>query len=123
MLSAEPVCSCALSLNAHCTRDRGCSAHPVFPAPLSFLGEYFAQLGRIEPRDCGVVSRARIPVAHPSDAGKAVSNHASPRIVNPRLIRASYDGDPTPLPSRMANPMKIGTLLTAAIVSLSVVGG
>jgi hypothetical protein len=31
---------CAL-LCAHCTRDRGCSAHPVFPAPS--LGESFAQ--------------------------------------------------------------------------------
>jgi hypothetical protein len=30
--SAEPVCSCA-SLSTPCTRDRGCSAHPVFPAP------------------------------------------------------------------------------------------
>src|SRR6266702_8438128 len=28
---------CAFSC-AYCTRDRGCSAHPVFPAP-SFLGE------------------------------------------------------------------------------------
>ena len=31
---------CAL-LCAHCTRDRGCSAHPVFPAPS--LGESFSQ--------------------------------------------------------------------------------
>jgi hypothetical protein len=30
--SAEPVCSCAYSPNI-CTRDRGCSAHPAFPAP------------------------------------------------------------------------------------------
>ena len=27
-----PVCSCAHYLY-HCTRDRGCSAHPAFPAP------------------------------------------------------------------------------------------
>ena len=34
MLSAEPVCSCAfLAKCASCTWDRGCSAHPVFPAP------------------------------------------------------------------------------------------
>ncbi len=32
-VSAEPVCSCAFSFDAHCTRDRGCGAHPVFPAP------------------------------------------------------------------------------------------
>jgi len=30
--SAEPVCSCAPFLQ-FCTRDRGCSAHPAFPAP------------------------------------------------------------------------------------------
>ena len=30
--SAEPVCSCALFYFS-CTRDRGCSAHPAFPAP------------------------------------------------------------------------------------------
>ena len=34
--SAEPVCSCAFSLLRICTRDRGCSAHPVFPAPSVF---------------------------------------------------------------------------------------
>jgi hypothetical protein len=32
-VSAEPVCSCAFPFDAHCTRDRGCGAHPVFPAP------------------------------------------------------------------------------------------
>ena len=32
--SAEPVCSCAFFC-AFCTRDRGCSAHPAFPAPSS----------------------------------------------------------------------------------------
>ena len=32
MFSAEPVCSCAFC-TTHGTRDRGCSAHPVFPAP------------------------------------------------------------------------------------------
>src|SRR4030081_2612907 len=36
MFSAEPVCSCAFFACAFCTRDRGCSAHPVFPAPSDF---------------------------------------------------------------------------------------
>ena len=35
--SAGPVCSCAFSVSI-CTRDRGCSAHPAFPAP-SFFSE------------------------------------------------------------------------------------
>jgi len=44
-----PVCSCAFFC-AVCTRDRGCSAHPAFPAP-SFSGaRYFASPGRIPRR-------------------------------------------------------------------------
>jgi len=40
--SAEPVCSCAFF--AHfCTRDRGCSAHPAFPAPSDFKARNFTQ--------------------------------------------------------------------------------
>ena len=48
--SAEPVCSCAFCF-AYCTRDRGCSAHPVFPAPSDFRAKFPAQLGRTAPRD------------------------------------------------------------------------
>src|SRR5438445_13018823 len=33
-----------------CTRDRGCSAHPAFPAP-SFWGERFQRLGRFASRE------------------------------------------------------------------------
>ena len=43
--------------NNNCTRDRGCSAHPVFPAPSCFSrAEIHAKLGRIAPRDCGRTS-------------------------------------------------------------------
>src|ERR1700692_4056468 len=39
-------------LDAHCTRDRGCGAHPVFPAPSDFEGKVFLQnSGRIAPRE------------------------------------------------------------------------
>src|SRR6266545_228853 len=31
-----PVCSCAFLFSANRTRDRGCSKHPVFPAPSDF---------------------------------------------------------------------------------------
>src|SRR6478735_1878312 len=42
---------------AHCTRDRGCSAHPAFPAPSDFRGrELLTNLGRIVPRERGSVS-------------------------------------------------------------------
>ena len=33
-----PVCSCAVLFCANRTRDRGCSKHPVFPAPSDFRG-------------------------------------------------------------------------------------
>src|SRR6202795_3500278 len=33
-----PVCSCAIFFSTLCTRDRGCSAHPAFPAPSLFRG-------------------------------------------------------------------------------------
>jgi hypothetical protein len=52
-VSAEPVCSCAFFLLRICTRDRGCSAHPVFPAPSVFRG-------RDESNDSGAISAARI---------------------------------------------------------------
>jgi hypothetical protein len=35
------VRSCAAFFDAHRTRDRGCSAHPVFPAPSVFRGQGF----------------------------------------------------------------------------------
>jgi hypothetical protein len=35
VFTAEPVCSWAAYLFATRLRDRGCSAHPVFPAPSS----------------------------------------------------------------------------------------
>src|ERR1700754_1236828 len=50
--SAEPVCSCAFFTRAFCTRDRGCSGHPAFPAPSNFrVRKFLANLGRIAPRD------------------------------------------------------------------------
>src|ERR1700741_3626375 len=42
---------------ANRTRDRGCSAHPVFPAPSVFeSGKFPAKLGRIAPREGGFMS-------------------------------------------------------------------
>src|SRR4029078_6997802 len=49
------VCTCMLvcvSFAHYCTRDRGCSVHPAFPAPSNFEGKVQANLGRIAPRDC-----------------------------------------------------------------------
>src|ERR1700737_756437 len=45
---------------AFCTRDRGCSAHPAFPAPsTSRRVKDDANLGRIAPRECDIVSGVR----------------------------------------------------------------
>src|SRR5882672_5538227 len=54
--SAEPVCSCAFFLCPFCARDRGCSAHPAFPAP-SFTERVksYAYLGHLMPRECGPI--------------------------------------------------------------------
>jgi hypothetical protein len=41
-----PGCTCMLVCalpRAHCTRDRGCSKHPAFPAPSSFWAKRFAK--------------------------------------------------------------------------------
>jgi hypothetical protein len=46
---------CALP-RAHCTRDRGCSKHPAFPAPSVLRDNVHANLGRRAPRECKTVS-------------------------------------------------------------------
>ena len=64
---------CAL-LCAHCTRDRGCSAHPVFPAPS--LGESFGQTSGASRREIAnaysVVIARRIATGRPSIPETAV---------------------------------------------------
>src|SRR2546430_12889996 len=49
------ACTCMLVcafLVRNCTRDRGCSVHPVFPAPSNFReGKENANLGRSAPRE------------------------------------------------------------------------
>jgi hypothetical protein len=42
-----------------CTRDRGCSKHPAFPAPSSLRAKRFAKPGRNAPRECGGISGHR----------------------------------------------------------------
>ena len=54
-----PVCSCAAFFIRLRTRDRGCSAHPAFPAPSLLRGKRQANLGLSVPRDRGRVSGGR----------------------------------------------------------------
>ena len=57
MFTAEPVCSWAAYLFATRLRDRGCSAHPVFPAPsLVKRAKEMQNLGQIMPREREVVT-------------------------------------------------------------------
>jgi len=47
-------CTCMLVcafLRKHCTRDRGCSKHPAFPAPSVLRDKVHANLGRSAPRE------------------------------------------------------------------------
>jgi hypothetical protein len=57
------VCTCMLVcvFYAHyCTRDRGCSKHPAFPAPSSLWAKRFAKPGRNAPRERGGVCPGRM---------------------------------------------------------------
>src|SRR3982074_2896009 len=67
-------------LCTYCTRDRGCSKHPAFPAP-SIGREIFQGLGRIAPRDREVVSVTREVVS--------VTIATSLRGAKRRLVRRS----------------------------------
>src|ERR1700676_700595 len=62
-----------------CTRDRGCSAHPVFPAPsYQRVRKFLAKLGRIAPRDREFISsrhrresgQSSIPEIHGGSSAK-----------------------------------------------------
>ena len=68
-----PVCSCAHYLY-HCTRDRGCSAHPAFPAPSEFGegGKFLANLGR------NAFARTQVLTRHP----EVLAGFGEPRRMN-----------------------------------------
>ena len=55
MFTAEPVCSWAAYLFATRLRDRGCSAHPVFPAPSDFEGKVDCKTSGASRREIGKV--------------------------------------------------------------------
>src|SRR5450756_2043535 len=74
------VSCCAL-----CTRDRGCSAHPVFPAPSLFRrGAIDASPGRIAPRECGRMSHRCLTIEW--------EQHLGPHPEERAFARVSKDG-------------------------------
>src|ERR1700738_5067956 len=83
---------------AFCTRDRGCSAHPAFPAP-SRGRKFLSRLGRIAPRDRGCVfETAHIVV--PANAGthnhRPVLLRESRRTASPQTTAAAYGSRRSP---------------------------
>ena len=53
---ALPCMLVCIFFSANRTRDRGCSKHPVFPAPsISKRAPDDAKLGRFSPRECGAI--------------------------------------------------------------------
>src|SRR5437879_4858785 len=78
------------------TRDRGCSAHPVFPAPSEFLwgqglwGQGFQQnAGRTAPRECEGVCEGAVIARSPCD--EAI--HSSSLLRDGLLRFARNDGE------------------------------
>ena len=63
------VCTCMLVcafLRILCTRDRGCSKHPAFPAPSLLWAKLLAHLGRIAPPEREDISGAGHCLTYPS---------------------------------------------------------
>jgi len=78
-----------VSTRAICTRDRGCSAHPVFPAPSDFLGpsdwQSPGRLARRAAKSCGVgrhcADGARTR-SYPPPSGEGKGRTRSPMLTN-----------------------------------------
>ena len=71
--SAEPVCSCAPFFAHTGTRDRGCSAHPAFPAPSILRGTMNLEMTR-----ANHVARSRTHALSPRRPGQASGASADP---------------------------------------------
>src|SRR5438034_1098218 len=79
-----PVCSCAPNAQFG-TRDRGCSAHPAFPAPSIFEGgKEFASLGRNR------VARSRTHTLSPRRPGERRDPYAAADIIMVRWSTALF---------------------------------
>src|ERR1700716_631639 len=72
--SGGPVVTTLVCVTTLCARGCGCSGHPAFPTP-SVGRKAHAQLGRIAPRECGVIpnqyERATLSVVVARDGGRS----------------------------------------------------
>jgi hypothetical protein len=108
-----PPLPCMLVCSFLCTirtRDRGCSAHPAFPAPSDCSeGPTDANLGRIAPRECGHIFRCHRPAltGRPSIPETPMIESRSRGVLDPphaRGMTESYGDAPSlPLPAK-TNP-------------------
>jgi hypothetical protein len=80
-VSAKPVCLRANPCCIYRTQDRGCGAHPVFPAPSDFEGKVFCQnFGQGMPRERSLIFSCH----HPRMRVIQYSRDASDRNEKPR---------------------------------------
>jgi len=103
MFSAEPVCSWAAYLFADRLRDRGCSAHPVFPAPFEFQG------ARSSSKTSGAPRREN-DVAHLSAVIPGWSEGPDPESRDSGFDATEPRQGPLPLrldPFRRASPQRV----------------
>ena len=101
-------------LCASCTRDRGCSAHPAFPAPSVLRDSAQANLGQIAPREGeGMFGNGNASATHslssPAQAGDPVRRGFSAQALlsleywiagragRRRMERVASDANPTPV--------------------------
>src|SRR6267143_3907756 len=80
------------SFDAHCTRDRGCSAHPVFPAPSVFEGDVFSITSGASRRENANV--CQVPVIARSEATKQSILCAARWIASRSLSSGAHSRDP-----------------------------
>ena len=81
-----------------CTRDRGCSAHPAFPAPSTVEGQRNENLGSIMPRERGSASSQVLeidPKQYPRRPGQAKRDPGS--ITTNAHCRTGWGHRPSPL--------------------------
>src|ERR1700709_293086 len=100
MFSAEPVCSWAAYPFATRLRDRGCSAHPVFPTPSS-LSEG-TRNGKLR-ASCAARTRAHVSQRH-GEGSDAIQQAAERKTGLLRFARNDGGDDRVPLHLKRSAP-------------------
>src|ERR1700712_3743962 len=82
---------------AHCTRDRGCSAHPAFPAPSVFRGKRFSTTRAL---GCGIAEvclmgsiAPHLPVSSPESGRSSIPETPVILPIGPGVLVPRFRGD------------------------------